>query len=129
MSAERQDGRQPEGLEAVRTGDFGSGEPGEAQAGARAFLERLAAHCPAMGRLVDEAELGRGGMGRVLKVWDEDLRRHMAMKVMLERVTPGPDGELAVDEKTLTRFLEEAQVTGQLDHPGIVPVHELGIDS
>src|SRR5262249_42483401 len=29
----------------------------------------------------------------------------------------------------VARFLEEAQVTGQLDHPGIVPVHELGIDS
>jgi serine/threonine protein kinase len=29
----------------------------------------------------------------------------------------------------LSRFLEEAQVTGQLDHPGIVPVHELGIDA
>ncbi len=34
-----------------------------------------------------------------------------------------------VDSKTLGRFLEEAQVTGQLDHPGIVPVHELGLDS
>ncbi len=35
-------------------------------------------------------------------------------------------GTPAVDPRTLGRFLEEAQVTGQLDHPGIVPVHELG---
>ena len=60
------------------------------------------------------AEIGRGGMGTVLEVRDEDLRRDLAMKV-----TSGSD---------VGRFLEEAQITGQLDHPGIVPVHELGLD-
>jgi serine/threonine-protein kinase len=76
-------------------------------------------------------KLGRGGMGEVLKVWDNDLGRPMAMKVM--RVCPGPSGGAAgasprSDPLSLSRFLEEAQITGQLDHPGIVPVHEAGVD-
>lgn len=69
-------------------------------------------------------EVGRGGMGAVLEVWDGDLRRRLAMKVLLKQ--GGADGS-RVDERTLSRFLEEAQVTGQLEHPGILPVHELGI--
>jgi serine/threonine protein kinase len=62
-------------------------------------------------------EIARGGMGAILKVQDNDLRRHVAMKVML--------GE---DRQMRARFIEEAQVTGQLEHPGIVPVHEMGVD-
>ncbi|MCY2961740.1 MAG: tetratricopeptide repeat protein [Planctomycetota bacterium] len=76
-----------------------------------------------------EGEVARGGMGAILRVWDEDIRRHLAMKVVLgkgEATTEG--GTPAVEPEQLARFLEEAQVTGQLDHPGIVPVHELGID-
>ncbi len=65
-------------------------------------------------------EIGRGGMGVILRVWDEELGRHLAMKVAL-----GGAGSPA----QLVRFLEEARVTGQLDHPGIVPVHELGLDA
>ena len=75
-----------------------------------------------------EREVARGGQGVVLQVWDEDLRRALAMKVVQahpEDESPDPD---SVDERTLGRFLEEAQVSGQLDHPGIVPVHELGVD-
>ena len=74
-------------------------------------------------------EIARGGMGAILRVWDEDLRRPLAMKVALRG-----DGETkgaASDEhsqRRLSRFLEEAQITSQLDHPGIVPVHDLGID-
>ena len=65
-------------------------------------------------------------MGAILKIWDKDLRRDLAMKVVLER-GEALDGrhERTSDRRALTRFLEEAQVTGQLDHPGIVPVHEL----
>jgi len=74
-------------------------------------------------------EVARGGMGAILKVWDENLRRDLAMKVVLK---PGGGDEPArvdeVDPKQIKRFLEEAQVTGQLDHPGVVPVHALGLD-
>ncbi len=68
-----------------------------------------------------EGKVAQGGMGAILRVWDADLRRHLAMKVMLQNAAP--------DASRLSRFLEEAQVTGQLDHPGIVPVHELGVDA
>jgi serine/threonine protein kinase/WD40 repeat protein len=68
-------------------------------------------------------ELARGGMGVILEVWDRDLRRRVAMKVAHR-------GALrSLDSRALARFLEEAQITGQLDHPGVVPVHELGLDA
>ncbi len=83
----------------------------------------------AFGRYEIRSELGRGGMGAVLRVWDRDLRRSLAMKVILgleSRRTAPRNGQK--QQRLLARFLEEAQVTGQLDHPGIVPVHELGLD-
>ncbi len=63
----------------------------------------------------------KGGMGAIMLARDRDIRRQVAMKVMLHR------GE--VREEDVLRFIEEAQVTGQLEHPNIVPVHELGIDA
>ncbi|MHC4839284.1 MAG: serine/threonine-protein kinase, partial [Planctomycetota bacterium] len=66
-------------------------------------------------------EVGRGGMGVVLEVFDRALRRRSAMKI----VRPGGGQQ---QMRRLARFLEEAQLTGQLEHPGIVPVHELGTD-
>jgi serine/threonine protein kinase len=94
------------------------------------ILARLAARHGAFGRYRLRGELARGGMGAILRVWDEDLRRNLAMKVVLGRAdgssSAGDTPE--VDGRTLGRFLEEAQVTGQLDHPGVVPVHELGLD-
>ncbi len=93
-------------------------------------LSRLADRGAASTRYSIQGEVAHGGMGAVLQVWDEDLRRHLAMKVML-----GSDSALErggrpqVTPRQLARFLEEAQVTGQLEHPGIVPVHELGVDA
>ena len=74
-----------------------------------------------------EGEIARGGMGIVFRVKDQDLSRSIAMKVM----HPGLEGESPQqsDSLALARFLEEAQVMAQLDHPGIVPVHEVGFDS
>jgi formylglycine-generating enzyme required for sulfatase activity/serine/threonine protein kinase len=79
------------------------------------------------GRYVVRGEVARGGMGAILRVRDEDLRRDLAMKVVLTRGS-GKAGTTPAEVRVLGRFLEEAQVTGQLDHPGIVPVHELGLD-
>jgi eukaryotic-like serine/threonine-protein kinase len=69
-------------------------------------------------RYVIESEIARGGMGAVLRAVDCDIRREVALKFLLDQSNPG---------RTL-RFIEEAQITGQLEHPNIVPVHELGID-
>ncbi len=70
-------------------------------------------------RFTIEGEIGRGGMGVVKAVRDNVLRRLVAMKV-LEQDDETP-AALA------PRFVEEAQITGQLDHPNIVPVHDFGV--
>jgi len=82
-----------------------------------------------IGRYRLEDEVARGGQGAILRVYDQDLRRPLAMKVVLGGEAGGQAAPVAsVAPRTLGRFLEEAQVTAQLDHPGIVPVHELGLD-
>src|SRR5260221_4892564 len=110
----------------------GGGERKEHSGSTFAFarLSDLAARTGVFGRYAIEGEVARGGMGAILRVWDDDLRRHLAMKVALERATPSmQDGSSPEQARAIARFLEEAQVTSQLDHPGIVPVHELGLDS
>ena len=73
------------------------------------------------------SEIGRGGMGRVFRAFDLDLGRDVALKVAdLERLLP-----VAGDEQRrawIERFLAEARVTAQLEHPSIVPVHDVGLD-
>ena len=93
------------------------------------LLKRLSGRGPSTLRYTLEEEVARGGMGAILRVWDGDLRRHLAMKVVLGADAPEPEVHEEIDRRLLSRFLEEAQITGQLDHPGIVPVHELGIDA
>jgi len=94
------------------------------------LLKRLATHTGESPRYKLEGEVARGAMGAILRVWDENLRRHLAMKVVLGREdAPSSGNTPQVETRVLARFLEEAQVTGQLDHPGIVPVHELGLDA
>ncbi len=61
--------------------------------------------------------LGSGGMGEVWRVHDRLLRRTVALKVIRSKL---------VGERMLVRFREEAQVSAQLQHPGIIPVHDYG---
>ncbi len=83
--------------------------------------ELFSVHATATGRpkrYEDGAVLGRGGMGEVRVAYDNDLRREVAVKTL----------RAGTGDAHRARFVEEAQVTGQLQHPNIVPVHELGVD-
>ena len=71
------------------------------------------------GRYEVVGQIAQGGVGQVLKGHDVDLGRDVAMKVLLERHNDNPE--------LVQRFVEEAQIGGQLQHPGIVPVYELGL--
>ena len=70
-------------------------------------------------RYEDAGEIGRGGMGSVRRVVDRIILREAALKELDETLGESPD--------SVKRFLEEAQITGQLDHPNIVPVYDLGV--
>src|SRR5262245_6448823 len=63
-------------------------------------------------------ELGRGGMGVVYRARDLSLRREVAVKVLA--------GRLAGQPQARRRFVEEAHIAAQLQHPGVAAVHELG---
>src|SRR5262245_30758072 len=65
-----------------------------------------------------QGEIARGGMGAVLRGRDVDLGRDLAVKVLLEKYVDRPE--------VARRFVEEAQIGGQLQHPGVVPVYDLG---
>jgi serine/threonine-protein kinase len=70
------------------------------------------------GRNLLFGEIARGGMGAILRGRDPALGRELAVKVLLEAHRDKPE--------LVRRFLEEAQIGGQLQHPGVVPVYELG---
>ena len=72
-----------------------------------------------LGRFEVIRELGRGGMGRVVEARDPDLHRNVAVKVMID---PEEAGRAQV-----SRFVVEAQITSQLEHPNIVPVYDMGV--
>ena len=63
-------------------------------------------------------EIARGGMGIVLRAYDNSIRRNVAVKVLHAEGERNPD--------TVRRFLQEAQIAGQLQHPGTAPVYDLG---
>jgi serine/threonine-protein kinase len=70
-------------------------------------------------RYVDEGEIGRGGMASVHRVYERNLGRTVALKALPPEAADSPQRD---------RFLIEAQINGQLEHPNIVPVYELGAD-
>lgn len=91
------------------------------------LLRRILAQGSKGARYQPRGEVARGGMGVVMRVWDDDLGRELAMKVVIPDVRAGDDDAERVEGRRVSRFLEEAQITGQLDHPCVVPVHELGL--
>jgi serine/threonine-protein kinase len=65
-----------------------------------------------------DAELGRGGMGIVFQAYQADLKRHVALKMILH-------GQLASPEQ-VSRFLDEARASAHVHHPHVVQVYEVG---
>src|SRR5437867_4790006 len=84
-------------------------------------LQGLARPIARGARFQKEGVLARGGMGVIHRAKDVELNRTLALK----ELAVGPAGQFA---RQASRFLEEAQITAQLDHPGILPVHEIGVD-
>jgi len=75
---------------------------------------------PSDGRRYEPVKtLGRGAMGEVALVEDRDIGRSVAVKRLLGH-TPGP-AEVA-------RFVDEVRTVGRLEHPNIVPIHDVGVD-
>ena len=75
---------------------------------------------PTPPHLVVRNAIGRGGMGHVHPATDRNLLRNVAMKRLVKEYADTPYFRDA--------FIAEAQINGQLEHPNIVPVHELAID-
>ena len=63
----------------------------------------------------------RGGLGEVFVAQDREVNREVALKRLHERHAGNADSH--------ARFLREAEITGRLEHPGIVPVYGLGTDA
>lgn len=82
------------------------------------------------GRYELEKEIGAGGIGKVYLALDTHLGRRVALKELLDATAGRPGGETARVSATRSplelRFVNEARITGQLEHPGVVPVYELG---
>ena len=69
-------------------------------------------------RYEDLGPLGKGGMGEVRRVFDQLLGRTVAMKLVHSHLT---------DKELIARFIEEAQLSARLQHPNIIPIHDLGV--
>lgn len=93
------------------------------------FIGHLADACPLIAYDEEEArdlqaryimgkELGSGAIGQVIEAHDAHLSRVTAIKIL--RDSGG------IDRDRIARFIAEAQITAQLEHPTIVPVHEIG---
>ncbi len=72
-----------------------------------------------MARYIMQDELGRGAIGQVIEATDEHLKRNVAIKILQE--------SSGLDRDRIARFIAEAQIIAQLEHPTIVPVHEIGL--
>ena len=105
----------PVRIDATQPARPGAREPERAR---EAITDRITAPMPASPLLLPLQLLATGGMGEVHRAHDRPLARDLAMKVLHAHLAPLP--------RMRARFLDEAQITAQLAHPSIPPVHALG---
>ncbi|SIO59326.1 WD40 repeat [Singulisphaera sp. GP187] len=105
-------------------GEATAGQPPELEPDAtvayagRSFDEKDGSTVPGGSRFQILKPHARGGLGEVFLAFDGELKRSVALKELQPRRAHDPDSQ--------ARFLLEAEVTGKLEHPGIVPVYSLG---
>lgn len=81
--------------------------------------EKKGAGPASSGRYELESILGQGGSGKVFLALDRAMRRRVALKVLRRGASARPEA--------VSRFLQEAQVAAQLEHPNIIPVYDWGV--
>jgi serine/threonine protein kinase len=69
-------------------------------------------------RYAKKKVLGEGGMGEVILAEDRDIGRNVALKYL----------HAGTDASALARFVDEIRIVGSLEHPNIVPIHDVGVD-
>src|SRR5262252_6100825 len=84
----------------------------------RASVIRLPSIDSSGERYREEGVIGRGGMGVVSAYFDNRVGRSVAWKVLRRDIDD--------DDQTRARFVREARIQGQLEHPAIVPVYDIG---
>jgi serine/threonine-protein kinase len=112
-------GRRSQGLAAPQLAhsDFPEGQPNSKRvSGVMAATTRFVAS----DRFIEHEIIGQGGMSVVIRAFDVALQRDVAIKVL------PPDASM--NDADAARLMEEARITGRLDHPHIVPVYEIGTD-
>lgn len=77
-------------------------------------------HHPGAQRFRRVKQIGRGGSSDVLLVQDNDIHRLVAMKTIRSESDAS---------SRVIRFVEEIKLTGQLDHPNIIPIHDVGLNT
>jgi serine/threonine protein kinase/formylglycine-generating enzyme required for sulfatase activity len=95
----------------------------------RLTRERIGTPPQPSSKFGDPKDSRPGGMGTVLFVWDRALQRQIAMKVAKGEELRGAAGFCEPDERLVERLMREAEITGRLEHPAIVPVHELALQT
>jgi len=105
--------RPPDDDEGLETRELGSSLPPEAE------LHAPLGQSAALGRYMPIEELGRGGMGRVLRAYDPKLQREVALKVL----NAGAVGALG-----RARLVREARTMAKLNHPNVVAIYDVDED-
>jgi len=82
----------------------------------------------ALGRYEMRGEIACGGMGVILEAFDPSLRRTIAVKVVRPARDGAPPLRGSEHARRQSRLVSEAQILAQLDHPGVVAIHEVGRD-
>jgi serine/threonine-protein kinase len=70
-------------------------------------------------KFLEKELIDRGGSSNIVRAFDRDILREVAIKVLFAEVADG--------DRQAERFVEEARITGQLEHPNIIPVYEFGL--